>query len=273
MIKDSGKREEFNSGAVRDVREGKGRFDLISPFALMRLAKWYEEGAKKYCDRNWEKGMPFSRYLDSAFRHLTKFLMGMEDEDHLAAATWNIFAIMHHQEREETYLDDLPHYNSKIPCICDVEKEEPKRIYIAGKMSGRNMAEVIKERFIAMSMLLANGFIAIDPQADHFATKNFNVATLNINETTGDDMQGILNLTDAEIVEQDKKLMSQCNAVLVLTGDDISSGTWLEFGYAKYFLNIPVVVIAQNPTTWTRNEASAVVKDIKEAINWFKDNL
>ncbi len=110
MIQDSGAMEEFVTGAVRDIREGKGRFDLISPFALSRLAKWYEEGAKKYSERNWEKGMDFSRYLDSAFRHLTKFLMGMEDEDHLAAAAWNIFAIMHHQELEEFHLDDLPHY-------------------------------------------------------------------------------------------------------------------------------------------------------------------
>ena len=110
MIQDSGQREEFATGAVRDTREGKGRFDLISPFALMRLARWYQEGAKKYSERNWEKGINFSRYLDSAFRHLTKFLMGMEDEDHLAAAAWNIFAIMHHQELGEIHLDDLPHY-------------------------------------------------------------------------------------------------------------------------------------------------------------------
>lgn len=61
-------------------------------------------------DRNWEKGIPFSRYIDSAKRHLNKFVMGMEDEDHLAAAAWNIFAIMHHEELEQTNLDDMPHY-------------------------------------------------------------------------------------------------------------------------------------------------------------------
>lgn len=61
-------------------------------------------------DRNWERGMPFSRYIDSAKRHLDKFVMGMEDEDHLAAAAWNIFAIMHHQELGQDELDDMPHY-------------------------------------------------------------------------------------------------------------------------------------------------------------------
>ena len=94
------------------MEEGKGRFDLITPFGLTRLAKWYELGSKKYSDRNWEKGMPFSRYVDSAFRHLIKFMMGMEDEDHLAAAVWNLLCIIHHQELGQTELDDLPHYLS-----------------------------------------------------------------------------------------------------------------------------------------------------------------
>ena len=70
----------------------------------------YENGSVKYTDRNWEKGMPFSRYVDSAKRHLDKFVMGMTDEDHLAAAAWNIFAIMHHQELGQFELDDMPHY-------------------------------------------------------------------------------------------------------------------------------------------------------------------
>ena len=70
-------------------------------------------GSKKYGDRNWEKGMPFSRYVDSAKRHLDKYIMGMTDEDHLAAAAWNIFAIMHHQELGQTELDDMPHYDCK----------------------------------------------------------------------------------------------------------------------------------------------------------------
>lgn len=49
LVKDSGRREEFTGGAVRDVREGKGRYDLISPIAMRRLALVYEKGANKYC--------------------------------------------------------------------------------------------------------------------------------------------------------------------------------------------------------------------------------
>lgn len=110
--KDSGAREVMETGSQRDTREGKGRFELISPFALARLAGVYERGAKKYDARNWEKGQPFSRFLDSALRHLNRFAMGWTDEDHLSQALWNVAAIIHFQEIGRTDLDDLPHYQS-----------------------------------------------------------------------------------------------------------------------------------------------------------------
>lgn len=110
-INDSGDRISYGEGmAIREPTAGKGRYDLISPFATRRLAEWYDLGSQKYEPRNWEKGMPFSRYIDSAKRHIDKFVMGMDDEDHLAAAAWNIFAIMHHQELQQYHLDDMPHY-------------------------------------------------------------------------------------------------------------------------------------------------------------------
>lgn len=109
-LKDSGKRENFDTGARRDTREGKGRFDLISPFMLRRLALVMERGAVKYDDRNWEKGMPFSRFTDSALRHINQFVMGKSDEDHLAQAIFNLMAIIHFQEAGPAGLDDLPHY-------------------------------------------------------------------------------------------------------------------------------------------------------------------
>lgn len=110
-IDDGGKRISYGEKrAVREPSTGKGRYDLISPFAVRRLAEWYELGAQKYADRNWEKGIPFSRCVDSAKRHLDKYIMGMNDEDHLAAAAWNIFSIMHYQELGMNELDDMPHY-------------------------------------------------------------------------------------------------------------------------------------------------------------------
>ncbi len=109
ILRDSGKRMKYKTGAMRERPIGKGRFDLISPFAHMRVAKISEKGALKYSDRNWENGEPISRFIDSAERHIAQFKMGMEDEDHLAQAAWNLFAAMHMQETKPE-MDDMPHY-------------------------------------------------------------------------------------------------------------------------------------------------------------------
>lgn len=90
-----GKKETSETGAMRNSRRGKGRFDLISPIALARLAFKMEDGAEIYGDRNWEKGMPLSRFADGAVRHIIQAVTGMKDEDHLAAAMFNIMCWMH----------------------------------------------------------------------------------------------------------------------------------------------------------------------------------
>lgn len=91
------------------------RYDLIPPEALEALAIHYEKGIGKYSERNWEKGLPLSRHLNSAMRHLQNYLSGDRIEDHLSACVWNCFCIMHVLEMivrgvlPET-LDDLPNY-------------------------------------------------------------------------------------------------------------------------------------------------------------------
>lgn len=45
MIKDSGERTEFGTGAVRDMHSGKGRMDLLPWEALVEVSKHCEEGA------------------------------------------------------------------------------------------------------------------------------------------------------------------------------------------------------------------------------------
>jgi hypothetical protein len=150
-IKDSGDRTEFASGAVRDMREGKGRCDLmplgivgtilnngvfmfISDFQktgdsahliqallscgiysdipdsnpcwmhtmFLEVAKHFEEGAKKYGENNWQKGIPVKCYIDSAVRHYLKYLRGDKDEPHDRAFVWNILCCIwtckHHPE-------------------------------------------------------------------------------------------------------------------------------------------------------------------------------
>ena len=135
MIKDSGERREFETGAVRDIQEGKGRCDLLPldvaasiispkdevlehisefvstsgvnnlvaalvrfsefrrwdyPTMLLSVSKHFEEGAKKYGEYNWQKGIPTHCYIDSAVRHYLKWLRGDDDEPHDRAFVWNI---------------------------------------------------------------------------------------------------------------------------------------------------------------------------------------
>lgn len=133
MIKDSGTRREFDSGAVRDIQEGKGRCDLMPldavaaymvnsiilrisyfqetglhthlydalenfriavgldyPTLFLEVSKHFEEGALKYGEYNWQKGIPTHCYIDSAVRHYFKYLRGDKDEPHDRAFVWNI---------------------------------------------------------------------------------------------------------------------------------------------------------------------------------------
>jgi len=113
IIKDSGNREVFDTGSKRDTRDGKGRYDLLPTRAIARLARHFEGGANKYGVRNWEKGQPLGRYMDSALRHAFKHLEGQKDEDHLIAAVWNLLCLADSEERIKEgilnpNLDDLP---------------------------------------------------------------------------------------------------------------------------------------------------------------------
>ncbi len=118
----SGVKDDYTSGATRDKSQGKGRFDLISPIGLKRLAGVYERGAVNHGDRNWEKGLPMSRCIESAIRHIYQYLEGMRDEDHLGQATWNLFAAMHVEEMIKKGL--LPKELDNLPNFVDEKKQE-----------------------------------------------------------------------------------------------------------------------------------------------------
>lgn len=100
--KDSGKREQYDSGMVRDTQDGKGRFDLIRPAGipykaqmLTRFAELMARGAEKYGDRNWEKAKgveEYNRFISSAARHFEQWINGESDEDHAAAVWFNMQA-------------------------------------------------------------------------------------------------------------------------------------------------------------------------------------
>ena len=84
----------FPSGAVRSSDAEHVRYDLITPIGLRRLAETCAEGAKKYGDVNWQRGIPASQMLNHAIRHVYLWLEGDDKEDHLAHAAWNIMGVL-----------------------------------------------------------------------------------------------------------------------------------------------------------------------------------
>ena len=112
-IRDSGERQEFGTGAVRDVSDHKGRFDLVPYGAWRRLAAHFQAGARKYAARNWEKGIPLSTFVNSAARHMLAWLTGLRDEDHASAWVWNAVCALETEARIKAgilpaELNDLP---------------------------------------------------------------------------------------------------------------------------------------------------------------------
>jgi hypothetical protein len=102
--------QAFITGATRQPIEG--RFDLISPEGLRRLALTYQEGAEKYGDNNWRKGMPFSSTLNHAIKHIFQYISGDTSEDHLAHAAWGLLAVMEY-EKTHPDLNDL-HFHNQV---------------------------------------------------------------------------------------------------------------------------------------------------------------
>lgn len=116
---DSGAQEgdimkEYQTGAVRDTG-GKGRMDLLPMCALLRISRHMEDAIKPdpetgiphYPERNWEKGLPIHSMIDSAIRHLAKYVDGQMDEDHLCAAATNLLMAMWTEEKKPE-MQDIP---------------------------------------------------------------------------------------------------------------------------------------------------------------------
>lgn len=90
----------------------KLRWDLLPFTSLTAVTEVMTYGANKYAERNWEKGMRFTRVFASTMRHLTAWFIG-EDKDpetkmsHLAHAACNILFLLHY-ELTTTGTDDRP---------------------------------------------------------------------------------------------------------------------------------------------------------------------
>jgi hypothetical protein len=92
------------TGAVK--HDGlKPRVDLIPSEVIFAMGSMFRHGATKYADRNWEKGMKWSRVFGSTMRHLWAW-WGGEDIDpeskqpHLYSAACCIAMLIAYRERK-----------------------------------------------------------------------------------------------------------------------------------------------------------------------------
>lgn len=98
---------KFKTGAIRDTQDGKE--DYIETFSwtgLKRYAQYMTGKKAKYGAGNFKKGIPIENYEQSLLRHVQKYLANKyeggtveKEEDHLSAILFNVFGIIHEEER------------------------------------------------------------------------------------------------------------------------------------------------------------------------------
>lgn len=111
--------DKLASGYKAD--EAKTRLELIPPEFIFAVGEVLTFGARKYADRNWEKGMRWSRPFGAAMRHLwawwagrgptsKNFLFGSLDAEtgysHLWHAGCCLAFLIAYEERGMTQWDD-----------------------------------------------------------------------------------------------------------------------------------------------------------------------
>jgi len=103
ITKDSGERQTFETGMVRDSGQKDLRPDLVDQGLLQRWAELMGRGARKYGERNWEKAATLeelNRFKASAFRHFFQWFNGLNpEEDHAAAICFNVAGAEYVQRR------------------------------------------------------------------------------------------------------------------------------------------------------------------------------
>lgn len=108
--------DKVDGGGLR-FNEGKLPIHLVPTSTITGLAEVLQVGARKYSERNWERGMKWSICYSSALRHLLKWQSGQDlDEEtglnHLKHALCNLAFLVEYLETVPE-LDDRPKRSKK----------------------------------------------------------------------------------------------------------------------------------------------------------------
>lgn len=107
----------------------KIRLDLMPTDVMCEVAKVYTFGAKKYGDRNWEKGLAYHRAYGAALRHMTSWWMRDDFDDetgihHLAHAICELEFLLAFELRNIEHLDDRPILNNEVESKSDKARRD-----------------------------------------------------------------------------------------------------------------------------------------------------
>jgi hypothetical protein len=79
--------------------------EVSHPQIILEVSMHYKQGAEKYGERNWEKGIPLHSFIDSGVRHFLKYIDGQTDERHDRAFVWNMLGAIWTMEHKPDMID------------------------------------------------------------------------------------------------------------------------------------------------------------------------
>lgn len=121
---DEKKDQIFSTGSRRDSDDHKPRVSDLKAYTRERFGYHMLKGSINYGTGNFEKGQPTERALESLHRHITKFELLDQSEDHLAAIIFNVQLIMMNEQRENMKTD---YYYQQYVASGQYEKDLERR--------------------------------------------------------------------------------------------------------------------------------------------------
>ena len=112
-----------------DALDNKLRFDLIPVLPMVEIAKVFTGGAKKYGDRNWEKGLYWMRCIGAVMRHISMWLLRETYDresgiNHLAHAATNLLFLLEYQHTHPELDNRSIKQNLNIQQCFEMPKEQ-----------------------------------------------------------------------------------------------------------------------------------------------------
>jgi len=135
------------------------------------------------------------------------------------------------------------------------------KVYLGGSLNGRDYNECKQERDYITEKLEEEGIIVLDPLRGKAHFKNKNISVRKEKNSP---------ISMAELIGRDKKDLQESDLLFLYTADKCTDGSLLEFGYMKYKLDKPVVLLApkrKGKMGWSDCEADAVYGNLEEALN------